>query len=45
VHILLLLGRAPYYLCDGNGWSGDGMFVWLLTDFPTKRMHPIPYTK
>ena len=32
-------------LCDGDGWSGDGMFVWLRTDFPTKRVHPIPYTK
>ena len=32
-------------LCDGDGWSGDVMFVWLPTDFPTKRVHPIPYTK
>jgi hypothetical protein len=26
----------------GDGWSGDGMFVWLRTDFCTKRVHPIP---
>ena len=32
-------------------WAMDGvvmgclMFVWLRTDFPTKRVHPIPYTK
>ena len=40
-----VVGSESMILCDGDGWSGDGMFVWLRTDFPTKRVQPIPYTK
>jgi hypothetical protein len=46
---LMMVASASIACCCwtklGDGWSGDGMFVWLRTDFPTKRVHPIPYTK